>query len=377
MNTDRQSGFTLIEVVVSIAIMSILMTAVGSLMVFSAKALPNPNDPASMAIKSGTAINRFADDVREAAQVSVAELYAFEVTVGDRDAAGGPDTVRYEWSGVVGEPLVRTYNADRHEILLEQVDSMQFEYETQPSDFPPHVLMVVADPASMSPAENQRQALFESWGFTVSTIDDEAAQDEFDTAVANATVAYICEEALAANVASKLTDATCGVVTEEGRLYDELGISLSWFAYSDGRIDITDNTHAVTSGLPTGLVRIVDNDGGLMITTGTITAGLNILAEQPSSLNPALGVMETGSSRAIIGGTQTGRRVKLPWGNTSEFDFNELTADGQTIMRQSVEWASAHDVVTSVRLTINGVSGSTWTTQRRVQLINHPREPTP
>lgn len=377
MTSPRQNGFTLIEVVVSIAIVSILMTAVGSLMVFSARALPNPDDSASVTISSGAAINRFADDIREAVVVIAAEADAFEVQVADRDGVDGPDTVRYEWSGVAGEPLVRIYNDDHHEVVLDSVRAMSFEYETQPSDFAPHVLLVVADPAAMAGAEDLRQSLFESWGFTVSTIAGAAGQDEFDSALATATVAYICEEVTAADVGSKLADAVCGVVTEEGQLYDNLGISGTAYGYIDGRIDITDNAHPVTSGLSLGLTRLVNDGGGLMITGGVITAGLEILAEQPSSLNPTLCVMEIGASRAVIGGTQPGRRVKLPWGNSGDFDFNDLTADGLTIMRQSVEWASEHDVVTSVRITIAGVTGSTTTVQRRVQLVNHPMESAP
>jgi prepilin-type N-terminal cleavage/methylation domain-containing protein len=170
VQSDRRRGFTLIEVVVSIAIVSIVLTSIGSLMVLSARALPNPNDPTSAMVSAGAAACQFADDARHANFVTKAGPLEFAFRVPDRDADTQDETIRFGWSGTPGDPLVRTINSDRHEIVVEHAGSVGFTYETAPSDFPIVVLLVVPNPLTMTAQDNAKRSLMEGWGYTVKTI---------------------------------------------------------------------------------------------------------------------------------------------------------------------------------------------------------------
>jgi prepilin-type N-terminal cleavage/methylation domain-containing protein len=382
INPGRRSrrAFTLIEVVVSIAIVSIVLTAIGSLMVVSARALPNPNDPTTAMVGAGTAACQFADDARQAMRVTEAGAMGFTFTVPDRDSDTMDESVRYAWSGTSGDPLVRTVNSDRHEIVVDRAGSVAFTYERSPSDFPIVVLLVVPDPLSMTAQDVSRQTLIEGWGYQVKTIAASAPASAFDTAVESATVAYISEQIDGAVLGTKLVGAPIGVVIEEGSLYDEFGISTSAATTNETSIRITNNSHPISLGF-SGTISICSTSSPMYVATGTESPDLTTLAEDAGLLSPLLGkpilaVLERGSRMAGTTETSAGRRVVLPWG-ASGFDIGTLRGNGLTIMQRSIEWASEHDVITSVRLTVSGADASSATTQRQVNLLNLPREPGP
>jgi len=202
---------------------------------------------------------------------------------------------------------------------------------------------------------------------------DGGQQGAFDAALASAEVAYVSEESLSSDIGAKLTDTTCGVITEEGELYDELGISTNAFSYFDDHVHITDDTHDITSGLGTGHLDVSTTDTDLVLTGGSIAPGLVKLAESHSSTNATLGVVEKGDT--LVGaGPAAGRRVHLPWG-ASGFDVTSLNSNGLEIMRRSIEWAGEATLVRSVRVQISGVENSAQTVERCVWLVNHPEAP--
>ncbi|MCP3906009.1 MAG: hypothetical protein GY715_20490 [Planctomycetes bacterium] len=104
-------------------------------------------------------------------------------------------------------------------------------------------------------------------------------------------------------------------------------------------IDVLDDTHPVTAGLATGLHVIVTPAQDLVV-AGSVAPGAEVLAEADNggAPLPTLSVLDAGDM-LLGGGGAAGRRVILPWGS-SAFDINSLTADGVTIMRQSIEWAA-------------------------------------
>ena len=197
------------------------------------------------------------------------------------------------------------------------------------------VLLVVGDSSTLGTDDSERKALVESWGYTVTVIDDSDSQANFDTATAVANVAYISETTLSTNLGTKLRDTVIGVVNEEGFLYDEFGISSGAFFFNATATNIVDNSHYITTPFSTGSLTILSSTQTLVQLDGTLAGGIDTLASDFGW--PSLSVVDTGGA-LYNGGTAAGRRVQLPWGSTP-FNFSSLNSNGQTILRRALEWA--------------------------------------
>jgi hypothetical protein len=200
------------------------------------------------------------------------------------------------------------------------------------------VLLVVVDPASLTAHETAKQALMESWGYTVNLIDESASQGDFDAAIAIADVAYVTEDINSGTLGTKLREAPIGVVIEEEKITDEFGISSGETTFTEASIEVTDNTHYITEPFSLGAVTFASLAQPVGGRAGTLAPGLVVLALRPSSTTSMLDVIETGGV-LFDTGTAAGRRVKLPWGG-NDFDINSLTADGLNIMRRAIEWGA-------------------------------------
>ena len=200
-----------------------------------------------------------------------------------------------------------------------------------------NLLMVVVDPANLTVAESARKSLVESWGYTVTLIDEADTQTTFDTAVAANDVVYVSETIIADTVNTKLTAATIGVVYEEYRLDNDLGLATSSASWLESDIVITDNTHYITQPFATGALTLFTSAQDATYLSGTLASGLQTLGTFQG--DPALAVVDQGE--ALLSGTAAGRRVQLPWGESGLFDFNTLTTDGQTILKRALEWGAS------------------------------------
>ena len=216
-----------------------------------------------------------------------------------------------------------------------------------------NVLLVVLDPVNMTAQDTAKQALIKGWGHTVNLIDDDAAQSEFDAAYAINDVVYMSEEVNSGTLSTKLRNAYIGVVFEEQKIPDELGVSSGESVYFETSIDITDNSHYITETFSTGPLTIVSSSQEVGDLGGTLAPDLQVLAVKPSSTRPTLAFIETGGA-LFDGGTAEGRRVKVPWGGNT-FDINALTADGQTIMQRAIEWGALPGAACVPALTIGFV----------------------
>lgn len=235
------------------------------------------------------------------------------------------------------------------------------------------ILLVVVNSASLLPEELARKSLFESWGYTVTTISESASQASFDTAWRAASVAYIVETCLSANVGTKLTAATLGVITEEAALSDELGFSSSMTTISTNQVETLATGHDITAGLGVGTVTVFSSSQPVRWLSGT-QGGYTALAQQVGTANVMLAVMERGTA-LTPSGAAAGRRVFLPFGNTG-FDLASLTDAGRTLLRRSIEWclkpvghwklddASGSTALDSAGSFHGALSGPVWTTGR-------------
>ncbi|MCH7925855.1 MAG: prepilin-type N-terminal cleavage/methylation domain-containing protein, partial [Planctomycetes bacterium] len=104
-------GFTLVELVAAMTVMTILMMGMGSAMIIASRAIPNDKSPMSIATESRNVLDRLTEDLLYAISVSEKAATALTFTVADRGhGAAGPETIRYAWSGTPGDPLTLEYN---------------------------------------------------------------------------------------------------------------------------------------------------------------------------------------------------------------------------------------------------------------------------
>ena len=203
-----------------------------------------------------------------------------------------------------------------------------------------NVLLVVGDPANLTTEQADKKALMEGWGHTVTLVATSTSQAEIEAAAATADVVYVPElgGGPMAELDTKADDLATAVITEEARTALLLG-SWSLFPFVDAdAINITGNTHYITETLPIGNVQLSTSTQSMWVLKGTLAPDLHVLGEL-NGTQPGLAYLESGTRRND-GSLAPARRVKLPWGSFN-FDPNDLTGQGLTIMQRAIEWGAA------------------------------------
>lgn len=200
------------------------------------------------------------------------------------------------------------------------------------------LLFVVAEgPDNLSPEEIARRSLFESWGYTVTPIDDSSDAADFDAALVGADVAYVSATSSEGELGDKLNETTIGVVNEQPETALELGFGGSLNRKNRDVLDVIDNTHYITSEFATGTLTLSSSVQPVYLVF-SVPPGAQILGEMNNSganWDTALATLDVGAER-FDGSAAPGRRVKLPWDTVS---VGTLTDDGETLMRRAIEWA--------------------------------------
>lgn len=207
------------------------------------------------------------------------------------------------------------------------------------------MLFVVGNATTPSVQESARQSLAESWCFTVTLLDDGASQAEYDAAAGAASVAYISSEADHNQVAKKLKPNPIGVVNEDPGLHNVFGFSTNRYLSSTNAALSTDVTHYIMEPFGGAAVIPYTSDQPSGAAVGTLPSGLVSVGKWASgALSPLDAVLTLETGAAISGGgTAAGRRVQMPWDGIEGgpvADVNALTADGETILKRSLEWAA-------------------------------------
>ncbi|TWT93390.1 hypothetical protein Pla108_38840 [Botrimarina colliarenosi] len=204
-----------------------------------------------------------------------------------------------------------------------------------------NVLLVISG-SSPSTEEAARKTSFEGWGHTVTTIQDNESQANFNTALAAADMAYVSGTIQPFDLLYKLREASCGVVSEVPDLDTEFGFA-SGDGYTDGATDVVysvDTTHPVTSGLPSGTVSFFTSNQGSAQNGNTLASGLTTLGLGSFGMM-SLGVMDSNAALANTysgNSVAKGRRVRLPWNSVS---WTALNANGQLLTQQAIAWAAS------------------------------------
>jgi len=106
----RRRGFSLVELVVALAMISIVMLATQSAIILAAKAIPDGRSSASNLLTSARAIERLTADLNYATSFLVTSSTQVKFMVPDRNGDGAADTIDYTWAGT-GNALMRSYNS--------------------------------------------------------------------------------------------------------------------------------------------------------------------------------------------------------------------------------------------------------------------------
>jgi prepilin-type N-terminal cleavage/methylation domain-containing protein len=125
MNTTKETrssprGFTMLEMLVAVIASTFLLAGLGSVMFIARQVAYSPTAAARRA-KTADIINQISDELRYATVITQQTSQILEFIVADRDNDGTSEKIRYEWSGVAGDPLVKTVNGGTSVAVLTSV----------------------------------------------------------------------------------------------------------------------------------------------------------------------------------------------------------------------------------------------------------------
>ena len=226
-----------------------------------------------------------------------------------------------------------------------------------------NVLMVIGNsPSNPSAHEQEIRDVIESWGYSVTLIQDDDSQGNFDAQAATHDVVYVSETVSSNNVGTKLTNFSIGVVNEQGNLNDELGMASSKANPVGASLNVVDNNHYITYPFQSGVLEIYSKDMEGLTVSGTEAPDLQRLANW--STTGGLVVLDS-SMQTTSGGTAAGRRVMLPLGRStnSNFNWNYLNNNGRLIVQRALQWAKGDTGMPAVNLLMVVVNPSSLTTQ--------------
>ena len=122
-------GFTLIEMVVSLGIVSIIAMASAGVMRLASRAATTQADPLAEASGPGEALRQIQQDLRLATRILRADTTSLRFQTPDRNGDALPETIEYAWSGVAGAQATRSVNGSPASTFLTNVTGLDFSLE--------------------------------------------------------------------------------------------------------------------------------------------------------------------------------------------------------------------------------------------------------
>ncbi|MFK7788991.1 MAG: hypothetical protein AB8C95_05770 [Phycisphaeraceae bacterium] len=204
------------------------------------------------------------------------------------------------------------------------------------------LLFVAGQGSSISAQDQAKKDLFESWGYVVTVIDDSDAASVYESAAANSDLIFISEEVNSGSVNTKLRDHAIGIVTDEGYLHDDFGLTSGNGATSASAadIDLVDTDHAITKGFDTGSLVFINNAIPFRYVTSSIASGVTVLADTSGTGTEAV-MLCADIGDTLHHGPAVGRRVIFP--SNSDLDVNDLTSNGLTLLQRSLRWVAGEE----------------------------------
>jgi len=201
------------------------------------------------------------------------------------------------------------------------------------------VLLAVSDANNPGDDDIHKKQLFESWGYRVELIDDDASHAAYAAAMSTNDAAYVSASVSADTLAGKLASTVKGVVNEEGLQNPWLGTSSDAAWTAGASLTVVDNTHYITALFPAGQLPIYAVAMEGLTAAGTLAGDLQTLANWDAQ--PGLAVLDKGGLLHDGISSAPGRRVMLPLGRhqTTGFDWNYLDSNGRLLVQRALEWA--------------------------------------
>ncbi|WP_428388262.1 PulJ/GspJ family protein [Mucisphaera sp.] len=349
-------ALTLIELVLALAVTSLLIAGTAAALRISASAVELGYAPAASQNRSAEAVEQILSDAQNANAFALAGN-TLTLSVPDRSspADGTPETIRYSWSGTPGDPLIQTTNGtavtlveDVHHFHLTQTDSTipaspppTFSIDdstwgyflSRTSGYAGTILVVVQRTSSLTSHESDVIDSMLDWGYSVRIIADGASQATYDAQHDLIDAAYIVAGVDELSLGTKLRNAPVGVVVEPTYMSAEMGVGQSNIGLiASDTANVVDSNHYITRSL-TGSVELAE-DQYLSQYIGAMGEGQTLLA----LAHPVTVVLEAGDLLQD-GDPAAGRRVFIGWGSEF-FEHDELTDTGRLLTRRAIEWAT-------------------------------------
>ncbi len=151
-------AFTLLEMVMSMAVLAIILGAVGSAMMIASRVLPSDTDAESNALRAREAARRIAEELSTATAIISATDRSIEFEVPDRNKDGSPEQISFSWSGTIGDPILMTLNGQTS-TLESGVRALELAYRRETR----------STPTAGTAAESATDELLASWSGTTSS----------------------------------------------------------------------------------------------------------------------------------------------------------------------------------------------------------------
>ena len=127
-----RAAFTLIELVMSIAIISVIMGGIAGAIMFSARQMARTAETETRSFTTCEILAEINAELALAMSVERRSDDAVTFTVGDRDGDGAPETISYEWQHDDDDPaqwaLLRTYNDGAPAVIAQDVRYFEMTY---------------------------------------------------------------------------------------------------------------------------------------------------------------------------------------------------------------------------------------------------------
>lgn len=101
---------TLIELVVALAITSLVLAGVGAAVRLAAGAMPGRDDALAGLLRGQRFLDEFLDSISTATGIESLVATGVTFTVPDRDNDGDVERLAYAWAGTAGEPVLLAVN---------------------------------------------------------------------------------------------------------------------------------------------------------------------------------------------------------------------------------------------------------------------------
>lgn len=123
-------GLTLIELIITIGLISVLLGAIWVVCNTGLKVFYNQWARVSLKGEAGRLSINMANELRQAGSITSAQQKILTFTV-DLNGDGAIETIQYSWSGVSGDPFIRTQTAPLPQVtkqVLRSVNALAFSY---------------------------------------------------------------------------------------------------------------------------------------------------------------------------------------------------------------------------------------------------------